>query len=323
MPQDDDVDFAAYMRARGVERMGAGHPAERHPKTGPSSTPPPHGEAEVRAAVQQRDSAQRTLADLRAEHQKTRQALALARQQAEARGAELDALRGTLDQTEQQRTALRKECVALQRRLSASTPAPEPNPDLPSLRQVLAERGIDDDAEATDAVLAVLGRDPAGLLDALMVPPALAASLSDQLVLVCDRPECQPPDSAVVLRVPASRCEVCGGSDIRAAFEALRRSSRVAGVTRLVIVGGSPAYRTQLRELSRGTDLKLDLVSGRRKPGRRRARNDVERVVIWGSTILDHGTTAAYDHLGDRLIRVTHRGISGMLHAVARALDGS
>ena len=61
-------------------------------------------------------------------------------------------------------------------------------------------------------------------------------------------------------------------------------------------------------------------MSGHSKLGKRRARNDAERVVIWGATILDHGTSAAYDHLGDRLIRVPHRGISRMLREVADTL---
>jgi hypothetical protein len=125
----------------------------------------------------------------------------------------------------------------------------------------------------------------------------------------------------VVVRVSPERCEVCGGSDIRVAFDLLLRASRRAGVTRLVIVGGSPAYRTQLKELARGTDLKLDLVPGDSKLGKRRARNDAERVVIWGATELDHGTSAAYEHLGDRLVRVPHRGISRMLREVAEGLE--
>ncbi|MCA9711683.1 MAG: hypothetical protein KDK70_37960, partial [Myxococcales bacterium] len=198
-------------------------------------------------------------------------------------------------------------------------PSPPP-PVPPTLREALGQRGVDDQDEAAEVLLAVLGQAPGELLDHLRVEPALVERLEDRVALVCERAECQPSGSAAVLRVAAERCEVCGGSDIRAAWEELLRASRRAGITRLVIVGGSPRYHTQLRSLSRGTDLKLDLVPGHSKPGRRRARNSVERVVIWGATIVAHGTTAAYEHLGDRIIRVPHRGISTMLRTVAQAL---
>jgi len=201
---------------------------------------------------------------------------------------------------------------------------PVPSPSRPTLREALLERGIDDETEGAELLLALLDRNPGELLDALEARPELAERLLGRVILVCERAECQPGSpQAVVVRVSPDRCEVCGGSDIRVAFDLLLRASRRAGVTRLVIVGGSPAYHTQLRNLARGTDLKLDLVVGHSKLGKRRARNEAERVVIWGATILDHGTSAAYDHLGDRLIRVPHRGISRMLREVAEVLDAA
>jgi hypothetical protein len=191
----------------------------------------------------------------------------------------------------------------------------------PTLRQALLERGVDDEDRAAEVLLALLDRGCAELLDALEARPEHVERVLGRLVLVCERAECQPDSpQAVVVRVSPERCEVCGGSDIRAAFDLLLRASRRAGVTRLVVVGGSPAYRTQLKELARGTDIKLDLVSGDSKLGKRRARNDAERVVIWGATEIDHGTSAAYEHLGERLIRVPHRGISRMLRVVAQEL---
>ncbi|MCX4240646.1 hypothetical protein [Paraliomyxa miuraensis] len=333
MAGDDDIDFDAYMRDRGVKRGAQEAAADASGSEGASAEEVAGLRRALKGARILREQAREALAAEQAEHAKTRAALQATMIERDETGEALGSTRAERDQAREalasmqaERDALAKEHRALQRSAArggdAAERAAKPRAAVgPSLREGLAERGIDDETEAAELLLALLERDPTSLLDGLRVVPGLAARGLERLALVCERPECQPEaEKAVVVRVAAERCEVCGGSDIKVAFDLLLRASRLAGVTRLVIVGGSPAYHTQLRELSRGTDLKLDLVSGRSKPGKRRARNDVERVVIWGSTILDHGTSAAYEHLGDRLIRVPHRGISRMLREVAQAL---
>jgi hypothetical protein len=334
----DDIDFDAYMRDRGVARTGS--PKAARP-AGPAVTIADpkiraHVEALGRAlagAHRERDEATQALVEARRERDEATQALAGAhRERDEARRAlaamqaERDEAKRALSAARTEHEAVAKERTALQRKLSAAPVAAPAAPTRPTLRAALLERGVDEEAEAVELLLGLLEREPAALLDALEASPEAKERVLGRAALVCGREECQPDATAgderraVVVRVSPERCEVCGGSDIRVAFDVLLRASRRAGVTRLVIVGGSPAYHTQLKALCRGTDLKLDLVSGHSKPGKRRARNDAERVVIWGATILDHGTSAAYEHLGDRLVRVTHRGISGMLREVAEAL---
>lgn len=356
MTGDDDIDFDAFMKERGVERLGAkgrarakeraerafapdpGHREHRPGAARAGSTAPPHTASDPRGRSRLPTSDDHRLALARAstERDEARAALAAAHAALDTARDEHGALRDTLAQVRAERDEARaaiteaqsqcrtltKERSALQQRL-ATPPAAPPAPAEPSLRQALAERGATDESEAIDLVLALLGHAPGELLDGLRGHSELTEALHNRLAMVCERPECQPREPIALVRVPPERCDVCRGSDIRVAWEILLRASRLAGVTRLVIVGGSPPYHAQLRDLCRGTDLKLDLVSGRSKPGRKRARNDVERVVIWGATILDHGTSAAYERLGDRLIRVTHRGISGMLREVARALRGT
>lgn len=333
----DDIDFDAYMRDRGVQRTGT--PGAGTRPAGPAvATSDPKLRAHLEglqrgqaAALQERDearrqleAAERELAAARAERDAVAKERDVARKGLEGAERERDEARRELTAVRAERDALAKECKALQRQASAAAPAPAPTRSRPTLREALCERGVDDEAEAGELLLALLDRSVGELLDALEVRPALVERVLGRLVLVCEREECQPSSpQAVVVRVSPERCEVCGGSDIRVAFDLLLRASRRAGVTRLVIVGGSPPYHTQLKELSRGTDLKLDLVAGHSKPGKRRARNDAERVVIWGATILDHGTSAAYDHLGDRLVRVPHRGISRMLREVAQVLEAA
>jgi hypothetical protein len=332
---DDDIDFDAYMRDRGVKREGSPAGGTR-PAAPAIATNDPKLRAQLdalqrgqAAAQQERDEARRGLETAQKERDEARRGQAVAqkerdeaRRELEAARKEHDEARRELNAARAERDALAKERTALQRQVSAAPPAPAPSPTRLTLREALLERGVDDGTEAGEVLLGLLDRNLAELLDALEARPELAERLLGRLTLVCERAECQPSSpQAVVVRVSPERCEVCGGSDIRVAFDLLLRASRRAGVTRLVIVGGSPAYHTQLKELSRGTDLKLDLVAGHSKLGKRRARNEAERVVIWGATILDHGTSAAYEHLGDRLIRVPHRGISRMLREAAEALE--
>ncbi len=326
MPNDDDVDFESFMQDRGIERLdsGKGRGSTTSRRARPLEAPAPARTPVAPSPEQRRMQSERDAAKARhdstiaqrdaalSERDEARSALAKARE-------ELETTRAALDEARAEQSALGKERTALQRKLSAQ-PTPVPTPSQPSLREALRARGIDDEGEATDLLLALLGRDPAELLDGATLTPRLAQQLHTAVALVCRRPECQPDGTAAVVHVSPERCDVCGGSDIKVAFEILLKASRVAGVTRLVVVGGSPAYHTQLRDLCRGTDLKLDLVSGRSKPGKRRARNDAERVVIWAATILDHGTSDAYKDQGDRLIRVPHRGICGMMREVARTL---
>ncbi len=330
----DDIDFDAYMRDRGVPRIAKPTGGQR--VGGPaaaSSDPQVRAQLDalqralhamqverdaarrgIAAAQAERDELERRVATVQAEHDEARRGSA-------AMQAERDEAKRGLAAVTAARDALAKERAALQRQVTAAVSVPPPAPARSSLRAALSLRGIDDDHEAAELLLAVLDRDPGVLLDGLEATAALAERVLGRLALVCERAECQPDAAeALIVQVDRERCEVCGGSDIKAAFELLLRASRIAGVTRLVIVGGSPAYHTKLKDLARGTDLKLDLVSGRSKPGKRRARNEAERVVIWGATILDHGTSAAYEHLGARLVRVTHRGISGMLREVAEVL---
>jgi len=324
MPNDDDVDFDAFMQDRGIDRLDSGKarrttaPRAARPRETPAKTPAPPSR-EQRRLQAERDEAKARHESTIAQRDAARAELEITRATLAKAQAELEITRATLAKAQAECSALGKERAALQRKLCAE-PVAAPAPSRPSLREVLRARGIEDEAEATDVLLALLSRDPAELLDGSTAAPELARRLHTAIALVCRRSECQPEGSATVVHVPPERCEVCGGSDIKVAFEILLKASRVAGVTRLVLVGGSPPYHTQLRDLCRGTDLKLDLVPGHRKQGRRRTRNDAERVVIWGGTMLDHAASAAYDHLGDRLIRVTHRGISGMMREVARTL---
>ncbi|MCA9649599.1 MAG: hypothetical protein KC501_06800 [Myxococcales bacterium] len=327
----DQAEFEAAMRSLAVEPIDRSKaPRHRGPApdgartAAPRRREPPEDSASAHSdpttarerdealhardlAIGQRDEALRERDLSRAELEREQEARARLEQEL-ARATDQQAeLRRARDTEQRGRRELEQRLAAI--------PSPR------SLRQLLTERGAADEAEMTEIVLALLTHSPVDLLDELAGSEPLAAALGSRLSLVCERPECQPTDAITVVHVPPERCDVCGGSSIRAAWELLLRRARLAGVTRIMIVGGSPQYRAQLKSLHQGSDLRLELVSGRSKPSRRRARTAAERVVIWGATILDHATSAAFEAHGERLIHVQHRGISGMLHEVAARLD--
>ena len=114
--------------------------------------------------------------------------------------------------------------------------------------------------------------------------------------------------------------ERAGDSDLGEAALALARACRAAGLRRVVIVGGSPNYRQQLRELF-GDALELRLVIGKERRTQAQARADLvwaDAVLLWGGTILDHSLSQLYR--GENVHTFAHRGLAGMLRLAAEKL---
>ena len=135
----------------------------------------------------------------------------------------------------------------------------------------------------------------------------------------------EPDTNTVVVYVPRGRCEVSGGSDVQANFHGFVQACLDQEVRKVTIVGGSPAYRKQLKLLAGAHDdaPKLNLVSGTRRREKRRAEADMRAsdvVVLWGGTELDHSVTSVYTGGAARLVRVAHRGIARMLQLVRSGL---
>lgn len=106
----------------------------------------------------------------------------------------------------------------------------------------------------------------------------------------------------------------------RAAFQVAEACADV-GINRLVIVGGSPPYHSQLRELF-GEALDLRLILGDARRTSKQALSDIawaDVVVIWGGTILSHSTSQLYK--GESVLTIAHRGLAGMLRALAAELS--
>jgi hypothetical protein len=195
------------------------------------------------------------------------------------------------------------------------------------LADLLRERGCASRDEATMVLRGLLSRRPDELIDAIELTASepLARILDERVAFVARDLDVDLGPECVIVRVPAERCEITGGSDIQAGFRKFLDACRRAGVRRMTIVGGSPAYRRELDQLAapHARELKLNLVSGTKRRERKRAEADKRTsdiVVIWGATELDHSVSAVYTQGTGNVLTVRHRGISRMLGQVAEHL---
>ncbi len=236
---------------------------------------------------------------------------------ADALRAERDELKRALKELRHENRQIHSDLAAESARLASAV----------SLRRVLSERGLLDQTEMDVALRGVIEQRPGDFIDAVELCDGkpLADLLAHRLLLVHGDSGEDLHADCVRLPVTRERCELTGGSDIRAAYRAFFDICQQAGIRAVTIVGGSPAYREQLRRLSEPhrRQLRLNLVSGTLRRTRRRAEADLrnsDAVVIWGGTELDHSVSSVYGGDSGRLLRISHRGISRMLNELGRML---
>jgi hypothetical protein len=358
MPRDkEELSFAELMAREGVAPLtgrgaqgqvpGNPHAARPVPRTGePARVEPAAPVGAARTAATPARAAAATgparapepaprppeLATLTAENARLTQALAQAEARAAAAEQAVHEARQATAAAEQAQHALDAERRGLSeqaRRLRATLAEHERRTaEHVSLREVLTRRGLVDTREMVEALLGLLAQRAQELLDAIELTTAapLMHVLDQGLALVHDPTGHTLGDATVVVLVPPERCEITGGSDIRASFRRLVTACERAGVGTLTIVGGSPAYRQQLDTLAapHRPALRLNLVSGTRRREKRRAEADMRKsdvVVIWSATELDHSVSALYTSGSAPTLHVPHRGISRMLDHVAEWLE--
>jgi len=199
----------------------------------------------------------------------------------------------------------------------------------PTLSELLTARGV---LGADEQVRVMSGLAQQGKLSQVLrqvradSTPELSAWIDENTALLGDCGECPAVGSRTVLQVPRFRCEVCGGSDIQREARRFVDACLNGGTTRVTLVGGSPKYHRQLRDLIQHRVLKLRLIPGDARRSLRQARDDLrgsDLVVIWGGTVLDHSTSVPYTQQRElgRLVTVPHRGITLMLSAVVDHLS--
>jgi hypothetical protein len=314
---------SARVARPGPPRAEMSEPARVDPAAGPARTPtgPARAPEPVPRPV-----------DLAAENARLVQALAQADARSAAAANALQQARqagAAAEQTQHALDAERRGLAEQTRRLRASLAEQERRAaEHVPLREVLTRRGLLDTGEMIAALQGLLSQRAPELLDAIELTTAapLMHVLDQHLALVHDPTGHTLGDATVIVRVPPERCEITGGSDIRASFHRLVTACERVGVGALTVVGGSPAYRQQLDTLAapHRPALRLNLVSGTRRRERRRAEADMRKsdvVVIWSATELDHSVSALYTAGSTPTLHVPHRGISRMLDHVAAWLE--
>jgi hypothetical protein len=152
--------------------------------------------------------------------------------------------------------------------------------------------------------------------------------LSDRLARWCGNRACaDAAQGREIVHVPASDCEACEGSRNRSAGRMAARALRAQGVSRVLVLGGSPATQETLRRvLGEGFEVRcIDGTNGTRPQKRVWADLDwAEIMVIWGSTYLPHKVSRQYtEHvpLGLRVVQVGRRGVEAVCQELGRQLD--
>jgi hypothetical protein len=161
--------------------------------------------------------------------------------------------------------------------------------------------------------------------------PRATGVLEATFFLHCAQPECaafaRASGLAPLRCEPRTACQRCGGSDnARAAKDVIEACHR-GGVSKLVVVGGSPAVREELERLL-GEALELRLVDGTRARPVEQARADLawaDAVLLWGATELHHKVSNQYQDgatgpLRRKLVHVPRRGIAQLLAGLRQHL---
>ncbi|RMF79861.1 MAG: hypothetical protein D6739_10680 [Nitrospirae bacterium] len=154
---------------------------------------------------------------------------------------------------------------------------------------------------------------------------AVREALEAAFFWVCNRGDCRAEAErraagrTVVPAAEPAACQVCGGSVNQRRVDEMVAACTARGWRRLVVVGGSPNARDELRANVAGR-LELRLLDGTTARTAKQARGDLawaDVVVVWGSTQLDHKVSNLYR--GPKVIALHRRSIQELATEVARA----
>lgn len=156
------------------------------------------------------------------------------------------------------------------------------------------------------------------------------ALLATRLAATCgDRCARLLADGREPVRTDGRTCEVCAGSNNRRAALAAARALRDGGITRVLVVGGTPPQQNELKGLFARSGITLTFVDGTKASHTLRdAETNIKRVqmvVIWGPTPLRHAVSELYTreppaHV--RLVTVNKRGIEALCAEIERNMRG-
>jgi len=157
---------------------------------------------------------------------------------------------------------------------------------------------------------------------------AVRDELRARFVLLCARASCRQSNLTKGRKVlDAARptdCAVCSGSTNATDVDRAVATLIERGLCRVVVVGGAPSTREELRDLVAGR-LELRLVSGNDRRTARAAKADLNWahiVAIWGGTELDHKVSELYTQRpAGRVVVCRRRGIAAMAATLIEAVQ--
>ncbi len=128
------------------------------------------------------------------------------------------------------------------------------------------------------------------------------------------------------VRVTRAGCEVCAGSNNRAAAAQCVAALLRHGIRKVVIVGGTPSQQRDLATLLRHGGLSLKFVDGTGQHTAKEAELNkrwAQLIVVWAPTPLRHAVSDRYTeerYAGLKVVQVHRRGIEALCSEVVRAL---
>lgn len=150
------------------------------------------------------------------------------------------------------------------------------------------------------------------------------AALHDRYFLHCSQGECvafaRASGKEPIICEPRNTCQRCGGSDNSRAVKDVLDACARKGLSKIVIVGGSPTVRQELERLV-PAPLELRLVDGTKARPLEQAKADLQWgdvVLLWGATELHHKVSNQYQDSATgawkrKLVHVPKRGIAQLL----------
>jgi hypothetical protein len=125
-------------------------------------------------------------------------------------------------------------------------------------------------------------------------------------------------------------CEVCRGSNNRRAALQARAALATAGISRLLVIGGTKQNQRDLAALLEGDGLRIEFVDGTSASHSQKEAianmNRAQMAMIWASTPLRHAVSELYTretppHV--RMLTVGRRGIEALCQEVAASCSGA
>ena len=136
-------------------------------------------------------------------------------------------------------------------------------------------------------------------------------------------------DKREIVRVTRAGCEVCNGSNNQRAMAECISALRRKKMLKIVIVGGSPGQRNDVRQYFEGAGVDIRFVDGTSAShGAKEAERNkmwAQLIVIWGPTPLRHAVSNRYTeerYEGLKVVTVPRRGIEALCTEVVRAAGG-